>query len=423
MRLINSNYLIPFGFMFGVNGYLSIVFWLTFLIYGCRAKKNVIPALFIATLFVFLNPGLFPGSNEYQLLKHFLVLSFATSMLVQRPFLQYRVILLCGLAACLVLHSVFFSIMADVSILKITSYFLYVITIYMSFSSLNGHNKFILLKKLCYFLNFSIVISTLLLASSYGYLRNGINFQGIFNHPQSYAIILTTSVMLNLLMINKSTNKKLYWSFLLLTFFHLLQTSSRTGIIASVVIFLYFINYCYAIPKSFWMVFFKRFGIVSLVLVMFLNIGTVLNKNNSLDSSVSLAESYEVSRGFLFERMLFNILNQPYSGIGFGIASIPEEMDVSRFSFLNLPYSAPIEKGIIAIAVIEEVGLLIGGLFFVYMLYLGYRLHRYKNEYFFILIGIILINLGEFVFFSPGGIGLLVIISFVAVLDANWRIR
>ena len=423
MRSLKSDYFIPLGFLFGVNGIFSIIFWITLLIYGCRARGNVIPALFLASLFIFLNPGLFPGSIEYQLFKHFLALSFAISMLIQGGVLQFRVLYLLGIAACLVLHSVYFSIMPDVSILKITLYFLYVITIYMSVSRLNDHDRFILLKKLCYFLNFSIFISTFFLGSSYGYLRNGINFQGIFNHPQSYAIILTFSVIFNLLMIKSSNSEKLHWAFLLLTFYHLFLTSSRTGILASVILFLYFVNYCYKKPRSFSMRLIKRLSLASLVLVMFLNMGSVLNKNNSLSGSAGIAESYEASRGFLFERMLVNITNQPYSGIGFGIGSLPEEMNVSRLSFLNLPYSAPVEKGILPIAIIEEVGIFLAGLFFGYLLYLGYRLHRFKKDYFLVFTGIILINLGEYVFFSPGGIGLLVVIAFVGVLDANWKVR
>src|SRR5208337_966502 len=69
-----------------------------------------------------------------------------------------------------------------------------------------------------------------------------------------------------------------------------------------------------------------------------------------------LEDKYRASRGGLIEAMLSNIQADPIFGIGFGIASVPADMEINYV--WDIPVGAPIEKGVTPIAVLEELGLL-----------------------------------------------------------------
>src|SRR5690606_115878 len=62
------------------------------------------------------------------------------------------------------------------------------------------------------------------------------------------------------------------------------------------------------------------------------------------------------SRGFLIDAMLINIANDPFRGIGFGIASFPSSMIVERDPMFGLPVGASVENGVAPLAILEEVG-------------------------------------------------------------------
>ena len=125
------------------------------------------------------------------------------------------------------------------------------------------------------------------------------------------------------------------------------------------------------------------------------------------DSS-NLAAAYEASRGAVIERMWVNIQIQPWQGIGFGIASYPEDMVVDRDPILGLPTGAAIEKGVLPIAVMEELGVF--G-FFAVMLWLWMLVRRAARgggmTALAVFFTVLLLNMGEYVLFSPGGMGLL----------------
>ena len=125
----------------------------------------------------------------------------------------------------------------------------------------------------------------------------------------------------------------------------------------------------------------------------------------------SIAEAYALSRGPKIEDMWVNIQDKPFLGIGFGIASKPEQMQVVRDPLLGLPIGASIEKGVLPLAVLEELGVL-GFLLVALGLWNLIRRAARRGGFtsltvFFVAL---LINMGESVLFSPGGMGLLVLI-------------
>ncbi len=71
-----------------------------------------------------------------------------------------------------------------------------------------------------------------------------------------------------------------------------------------------------------------------------------------------MLEAYDLSRGSLIDEMWQNITEHPLAGIGFGIGSDPSEMEIERDPVFRLPIGAPIEKGVLPIAVVEELGII-----------------------------------------------------------------
>ena len=135
----------------------------------------------------------------------------------------------------------------------------------------------------------------------------------------------------------------------------------------------------------------------------------------------SVIEAYQLSRGGLMEKMQQNIEQRPFAGIGFGIASIPSEMTVLRDPIFNIPISASVEKGVMPLAVLEEVGVF-GFLFFLFWLWCIFRLAlRRGGEAVGLLFTIILLNFGEAVLFSVGGLGLLPLVLLTSVVSRQSR--
>jgi len=81
-----------------------------------------------------------------------------------------------------------------------------------------------------------------------------------------------------------------------------------------------------------------------------------------------LISTYEESRGVFYLPMLENIATDPWRGIGYGIASESQSLVVNRDPLFGLPVSAPVEKGIMPLAILEELGVLGFGVFVLWLL-------------------------------------------------------
>src|SRR5690625_1272208 len=123
-----------------------------------------------------------------------------------------------------------------------------------------------------------------------------------------------------------------------------------------------------------------------------------------------LAEAYDRSRGSLIEEMLDNIKDRPFVGIGFGIASDPQSMKIDRDPVLGLPTGASIEKGVMPLAVLEELGV-VGFLLVAAWIWMLLKRAAFRGlAALSVLLVALFVNLGESILFSPGGQGMLILI-------------
>jgi hypothetical protein len=123
----------------------------------------------------------------------------------------------------------------------------------------------------------------------------------------------------------------------------------------------------------------------------------------------NVSASLQESRGRLVEASLANFTTSPVIGIGFGVASNPHTFKIGRDPYFGLPVTAPIEKGVLWVSILEEVGLagvimmlgLLGSLFL--------RVARARElGPFMVSTCALLTNNGEATLFSFNGLGALI---------------
>jgi hypothetical protein len=330
-----------------------------------------------------------------------------------------------GLGVFFVVHSLFVSSVPDVSILKAVSWVMVTATLISAWSQMRAEERHKLFEQLYYGLVLIMVISLPLVALPLGYLRNGSGFQGVLNHPQAFGP--TMAILGALAGSRLLSRRRPLWSDLAvfgICLLLILLSEARTAGVA--LIFGLAIGFV-AVP---WLS--KRritniapglksrrlWGIIGVALILGLvfspfisqKVSGYIVKSGRAGDVETLAGAYEQSRGGLIARLVVNIVENPVTGIGFGIASNPLEMVVERDPVFGLPVSAAIEKGVLPLAVIEELGFPGAFLVFLWFWMIVKRASLGGFAPLALTTTALLLNMGENIFFSPGGMGGLLII-------------
>jgi hypothetical protein len=119
-----------------------------------------------------------------------------------------------------------------------------------------------------------------------------------------------------------------------------------------------------------------------------------------------LGAAFYDSRGGGVVTQWHNFLNQPLLGNGFGV--YPDgKFPSGVVEFAGIPISAPIEKGFLPTAILEEGGILGAAALTVLILLLARRAWRNNDlRWRAMFVACLGMNIGECVFLSPGGIGM-----------------
>jgi hypothetical protein len=135
----------------------------------------------------------------------------------------------------------------------------------------------------------------------------------------------------------------------------------------------------------------------------------------------NIATAYKNSREVLYKPMIANIIENPLIGIGFGLASDPQAMNIKYFH--GIPISAPIEKGVLPLAILEEVGVYGFIFFMIWVLIIIRRAIADSFASLIVLLTFLLFNLGEAGLFSPNGLGMLYLIVMTSVITKSKLIK
>jgi hypothetical protein len=420
---------------------ISIIVYFTITLYALIGYKHAIHALAIAWLLPLINTGIGLDQSTAALGKY-LILSAAFLGTIARATLQkhstnaaksllYTILL----TTILILHSIAFSTEKAISILKILSWSVTICTIITAFNTLNSQEKNILEKNLFAGLSAIGIASIPLIFFELGYTTNGTGFQGILNHPQAFGITMALLAAWNLGKILE--NKILKWGptfGLTMCLLGMYASEARTAVLALLIgtVLTYIINATKSGRKrtttfpilsnnkaKIFLVFLTVIAIFS-----YANPNGILNdflKKSGRSEATGIFTAYEGSRGVLILPMLANIQANPFQGIGFGVGSVSELTEIKRDPILGMPISAPTEKGVLPLAVLEETGIFGFILIAAWIIYIVNLSQQAGLRHLLVTSTILSLNLGESTFFSIGGIGLFSIILLGWAISKNYE--
>ena len=336
------------------------------------------------------------------------------------------------------LESYFFSNYIAVSLLKLASFGI-VFGLSLALSQAVWTRGYNIVPRLhAFWLASALVSGALLLLPSLGFYRDGMGFQGVFNQPQALAIVFTPAFCwaAGVALIQNRRNET--WSLILLAAASLamiLLSRGRTGLVAisssaalASVLLLFSPRMRLQLAASPFAV--RAVAVIAAIAAL----GALFHQpiynyfTNFLHKGVagrSLADSWESSRGFLVAESYRNFLDNKLVGIGFGTSrSIKFDFNPSIEPFTGLPLGASTEKANIAIALLEETGL-VGTLAFIpfILALVGAALRSTNLAVLWTVLAMILVNTGEMIFFSINGLGLYSCGVVCIMLSATQRTR
>lgn len=398
--------------------------------YALTGSAQSIQALAMSWLFAMLSEGVAPLASDVIWARYLVIAGAALSVLLRnalskRPSsISLPVLHSLALGVLLIFHSMMFSPIPDLSILRALLWTTVMITLLSAWAGLDYQARERLEQQLFGSLVILVLVSLPLAFTDIGYLRNGIGFQGVLNQSQTFGpvvAIVGAWAAGHLLGIAHPRWRDV--AFLGLCFVLVVMSEARTagmalvlGLASAVLVSPGIVG----IPARLLMPGLasgrlRALGLIAAISVVAAGPALSDRLNDFVykrSDSVGLLEILDSSRGGLVQAMIANIEEEPFTGIGFAIASEPLSMVIDREPILELPISGTItiEKGVLPIAVLEELGVF--G-FLMVTIWVGLMIRRGAKAgvvAFAVMATLLFTNLGESTLFFPGGLGLLILI-------------
>lgn len=403
--------------------------------FALMGRAQAVEALAWSWFFTVINPGIAPEATAAGIGRYLVIAGSAFSvalraqashpasgMAIERSMLQT------GLLGCLlVIHSILFSVVPAVSILKIGAWMTVLLTLISAWGGLTPIEHLRLKERLRKGLCLIVVLSVpLVFVPDAGYLKNGSGFQGLLFHPQAFGP--TAAIFGGLTLGRFAEGRRPSWGdagLLGCSVVLIMMSEARSaalgffgGAALALVLAprmagqsLFVMAPGLRSARAFLLCGLAVAGLaVSWSVVSERVVSFALKRSDSF----TLGDAATASRGELVGRMLANIEGSPLQGIGFGIASEPEYMEIEREPLFGLPISAQVEKGVLPLAILEEVGLALGGVVFLWMFGMARRAALGGFSTLLLVLIIYLLNLGESALLSAGGMGLLLTLLLVS---------
>lgn len=400
--------------------------YLLLALYALAGRAQVIHALALTWLFSMVSSGVATDTTAGPVVRYVVFAAGALSISMralggERGFsIGVPVLTTLLLGLLLAAHSLLFSAMPGVSLLKAVVWTVTSATLLAAWAGLSDEARDRLTYHLFGGLILLVLVSLPLLVMPLGYLRNATGFQGVLNQPQSFGSTVALLAAWSFgQLLDRAQPRWLQLLLVVLCLVLVVLSEARTAGLALVVAVIIAVFTATALSgqslrrvlpgllsrRVHLMLFLVAAVLLLAAPLLSVRVGQYIVKRGEVQSVVG---AYQESRGYLMDGMWENIQRRPLQGIGFGIASLPEEMDVNRDPVLGLPVSAAIEKGVLPMMVVEEVGAF-GAL--AVMLWIWMILRRSARGGGVAALAVVwtvfMLNLGEATLFSPGGMGLL----------------
>ncbi|MCB9299012.1 MAG: O-antigen ligase family protein [Lewinellaceae bacterium] len=420
---LQRNTLLVLGIIFAVHLAVPAINPLVYVLlaaHALRGPKQTIEAFSIMFVVLMGNPGVFGGSGK-SLRWLVIIAGFATTVMgmlgrggairTDRNLLFIWFFFLAMLPTAILTSKI-----PGVSAFKLISFFMGAITVFRSFQATHQLQAY---WKSWFYTLFVFIIGASLLAFplGVGFLRNTRGFQGIFNHPQTLGPvcgILAAWFMSDYIFGKGSkTNFVLIFGITSTVMIFLSQARLGLAILGGSFILAYLLFYLngrkVVIPRFGQnIIFAASLAFVFLLIYDFESIsGFFTSFIQKRTQDAALSEAFYESRGFLVEASLQNFRDYPMLGIGFGVPTDYASGFRDLETFMGIPTGASIEKGFFPSALLEETGL-IGALLTLALIISIIAKVNKKRDFplMWFLLAVLLLNIGEAVFFSFGGLGL-----------------
>ena len=418
-----------------LGGTVGTVTWIGLIGWSVTGAAAAVRAVVLGVLLLLLNPALFQGSPVATELRWVLLLGAGLCVAVKSVVVVARTRQLKLPAWCFALAAFYvlaviltFSVSYApmVSLLKLTAFL-------WGFATINAgierSRNYPWLQWLCSLWATIVLTSIPLIASAYGYWRNGSGFQGITAQPQAYGILVApiTTYLTLWLFLNVGGRRGVLIVATCLGWLTMALSLSRTAVLSVILAGLLACSYALVarpdirsrikrqlLSSSRLAVVTIASALLALYLVQVANaVGEFLVKGKRAggeSAPSAITASLQDSRGGLIQQQLANIRQHPFTGIGFGVASDAETFHVTRStSLFNLPSGASVEKGSLPTAVVEENGVFGALLFFLFIwLFIRRVLRRADAPAIGLVLCALLLNAGEMMFFSAGALGIFI---------------
>jgi hypothetical protein len=395
--------------------------------YALFGRGPAIQAIALSWLFSMLSPGIAAEAPGASIGRYAVLVAAAASVLARSKVFDDAMRVRRGtmitvlLGLFFIVHALLFSPIVDVSVLKSVSWTLAMATLIAAWLGLRDEERSAVADNIYIGLVVLMIVSFPLLALPVGYLANQTGFQGVLSHPQAFG---STMALLGAWAASGMLGKRQPpWSAVALVgacLVLVLLSEARTAGFALVLgvgtaaVLAPSVSGRSAravLPglrsKRVYLVGGAVLAGVVLAGARLESVVTGFISKSDRAGVYSLSEAYERSRGKLVENMWANIRGNPIQGIGFGVASDPTSMYIRRDPVFGLPSSAPIEKGVLPFAVLEEVGVIGFAAVGAWVLFLLRRCSVGGISPVAVVLTALFLNMGESTLFSPGGMGLL----------------
>lgn len=395
-------------------------------VFACWAalgRRRAIEALTLLWLGTSLNQGIYAPSPAADVLRWLVIGAALASVSVHTARAGWSVprawLWLCVFTVVAGLLSIHVSYAVDISLLKLISFFIGVTAVLLAFHQTRHEATY----WRAWFFSLFVLVVVLgfpLIFSPVGYVVNGRGFQGLLNHPQAYAVFIAPLLGWHLArLMTREIGGIRMWLLAGIAAVSLVATEARTGVIAvgggilsASLLWIATGRTKFAVSRT-WVLIGSVLTalVVAWAAVRWGTVSTTVTAFVMKSEAVgNITDAFYASRGFVVERSWENIRRQPLTGIGFGLASDPSMLNIRRDPVLGLPVGASVEKGIAAIGLLEEVGV-IGFLVFIVALGSVLRPVLTKHAPFpaaVLALSALMTNFGEATLFALGGSGLLV---------------
>ena len=324
-----------------------------------------------------------------------------------------------------ILHSTIFSLIADVSFLKSLTFAIVFVTAVCGWSWMSPADRHIAIQTIFGGLMLGILFSLLMKLTGRGMMWGTSFLAGVYFHSQTMGA--TAALLATILTVQCLTIRPLRWWRIGLLGVSLLEIYWSAARIA-------LLSYAGAVAVAFIMqmvssvlylrgenprIVVARLGAAG---VLFLVLCVVAGQQLASGArqfvlkygekeDVSLLEQGLSSRQGLIDIMKSNIDRHPLTGIGFGIGSTPQlRSNVQRDAIFGLPLMATVEKGVLPVMILEELGIPLGLLVYLWIGTLALFATRGGILPISVFAAVMLTNVAEAAFLSPGGVGLLSIV-------------